>query len=53
MIYIKEIKNNMGIGDWGLGIGDWGLGPKPQTPNPQPQPPRPKNFFLKNVYYKI
>ena len=29
---IINLKNNMGIGDWGLGIGDWGLGP---IPNPQ------------------
>jgi hypothetical protein len=37
------LKNNMGIGDWGLGIGDWGLGigPNPQSPIPNPQSPIP------------
>jgi len=31
-----NIRNLLGIGDWGLGIGDWGLGdwPNPQSPIP-------------------
>jgi len=37
----ENLKNSMGIGDWGLGIGDWGLGPipNPQSPIPNPQSP--------------
>jgi len=35
-----NLKNIMGIGDWGLGIGDWGMGPIPN-----PQSPIPKNFL--------
>jgi len=34
------IKNELGIGDWGLGIGDWA-----QSPIPNPQSPIPN---LKN-----
>jgi hypothetical protein len=26
MIIAKNLKFNLGIGDWGLGTGDWGLG---------------------------
>jgi len=31
-INLRNPKDILGIGDWGLGIGDWGLGP---IPNPQ------------------
>jgi len=35
-MYFNILKDDMGIGDWGLGIGDWGLGigPNPQSPIP-------------------
>ena len=32
----KKIKEELGIGDWGLGIGDWGLGPIPNPLIPTP-----------------
>ena len=40
-MFLFNLKNYMGIGDWGLGIGDWGLGigPNPQSPIPHPQSP--------------
>ena len=38
------MKEEMGIGDWGLGIGDWA-----QSPIPNPQSPI--NQFLLNYYY--
>jgi len=39
--FLFQVKEIMGIGDWGLGIGDWGLGigPNPQSPIPNPQSP--------------
>ena len=48
----NKIKNEMGIGDWGLGIGDWGLGPIPNTQSPNPNPQSPFHFlFNKNYSY--
>jgi len=32
----KDLRNLLGIGDWGLGIGDWGLGPIPNPQSPIP-----------------
>jgi len=42
-----NIKENMGIGDWGLGIG-----PNPQSPIPNPQSPIPNdaNFFITEIF---
>jgi len=37
------MKNDMGIGDWGLGIGDWGFGPHPPTQKPKAKPPNTHN----------
>jgi len=45
-----NIKNKLGIGDWGLGIGDWGLGPIPNPQSPIPNPPSP---FFNNCLLKI
>jgi hypothetical protein len=54
--YIKILKNNyiigdwgLGIEDWGLGIGDWGLGP---IPNPQSPIPNPQSPFDKKMIHK-
>ena len=49
-----NLKNSLGIGDWGLGIGDWGLGigPNPQSPIPTPQSPIP-SFISDSSLIKI
>jgi len=45
---MNKLKENMGIGDWGLGIGDWGLGP---IPNPQSPIPNPQSPYTLTIYY--
>ena len=46
------LKDEMGIGDWGLGIGDWGMGPipNPQSPIPNPESPIPNNIYLNLLF---